>query len=1210
MSLTTAQSGAITARGNVLVVAGAGSGKTHTLVERCLHRVLDEQEPASLDRILMVTFTEAAAAEMKSRIRDRLNAELERAAGDTPSGSPPSPRAHRLAEQVALLDTAHIGTLHAFCFHLLRQHFHELKLDPQLTVLRDEQAHVLMEETLDELLGPHFAGDDAFAAAVQELITAQSGSDERPIRELLVKLHNYTQTLPDPAKWFEEQLGQLAREEPACWRRWLVEGVIEWRNLWVPLLRAQPEDNTVARRCAKVLEDLPEASPQDWIAGALNEVIAAENGPWPPKQTTRFKEPIKALFPEAAFLRSLFRSDSGTDPLAEDWACVRGQMTTLLRLAREFSHRFAAAKRDLGVVDFHDLEQFALTLLWDRAGGRPTALAEQWRQKLDLVFVDECQDINAAQDAILRALGREGEQANRFLVGDVKQSIYRFRLADPGIFQAYKKAWQKGGGHQRVIPLSDNFRSREALLRCVNEFFRGRMRAEVGGVDYDPEAELRFGDPEQRAALAAKNGDAPRVEVHLRLTDKRQRGHRDPEAEDGDMEADPTETEAEARLIALRLKHLLEERHQVWDKNTAPRGGFRAVRWSDMAVLLRSPTGRVEVFAREFARVGVPLQTVGGGFYESSEISDLHSLLQLLDNPLQDIPLLAVLRSPLVGMSLDELADIRLAGRRGSLWAALQRWHETNTAAKAPAAWPKVDTFLARFRRWRRMAREVSLSQRLETVLDETLYFEWLASQPRGEQRQANVRRLLALAQEFDPLRRQGLQRFLRFVQAQREAGAEIEPAAPGARDAVQLTSIHRSKGLEYAVVAVAGLGKRFNFDDLNGRLVLDELYGPCPHVQPPGAGGRYPSLPLWLARRRQKREALGEEMRLLYVAMTRARDTLLLVGTASAKKAREQWPETDGAPTTAAVLAANSYLDWLGPWWTHASGDRDWAKKIAGVAPHFTWRVYEGEIAADAGSAAAPAPPPTGLFLREPGPEELAELHRRLAWSYRHRAATREAAKTSVSALRRRAVEAEEEAKPWLQARATFAVPRGESGLSGAELGTAHHQLLQRLQLDRVNSLAELAAQAEELTAGGFLTAAERAALDLEAVLAFWQSEPGRALRDHAAELHRELPFTARFDPAALGIAAEDLGDEFVVVQGVVDLARIGREEIWLVDFKTDAVKGDDLDAKVAAYRPQLDLYARALAAIYRRPVTRRWLHFLRAGRTVTIPPAMTGKR
>jgi ATP-dependent helicase/nuclease subunit A len=244
------------------------------------------------------------------------------------------------------------------------------------------------------------------------------------------------------------------------------------------------------------------------------------------------------------------------------------------------------------------------------------------------------------------------------------------------------------------------------------------------------------------------------------------------------------------------------------------------------------------------------------------------------------------------------------------------------------------------------------------------------------------------------------------------------------------------------------------------------------------------------------------------------------------------------------------------------------------------------------------------------PSREELTELRRRFSWTYDHPAATREAAKTSVSALRRRAVEPEEEAKPWLRARPSFASPGAESGLSGADIGTAHHQLLQRLQLDRLATLAELTAQADELTGAGFLTAAERAALDLPAVMAFWESEPGRALREHAAELHRELPFTARFDPVTLGIAANDLRDEFVVVQGVIDLARIAPKEIWLLDFKTDQVNERKLNEKVAAYRPQLDFYARALEAIYRRPVTRRWLHFLSAGKTVAIQPETAGER
>src|SRR5579883_1645483 len=868
MSLTSAQQQAVKARGNVLVVAGAGTGKTSTLVERCLGCLLDEKNPASLDEILMVTFTDAAAAEMRHRIRARLEQELAARKEEL-----------RWEEELALFDTAHIGTLHSFCLQLVRQHFYELELDPQLTVLPEEEAKLLAEETLEQIFQAHYAGETEFATPVQQLIQSQGRGWDLPIRTLVLKLHHYTQTLRDPAGWLNEQLAMLQSDEPAQWQAWLAQGVVDWRNRWLPALRNESVENKKAAECAAIVKELPVCPTPAQYAMTLEQVCSAD-GNWPSGKKTAWRQPLEDFFAEAFFFRSLARQDGAQSPLTQDWNWVRAQMTTLLQLAREFTEKFSESKRELGVVDFHDLEQHALELLWDRQTGQPTATAEQWRKKLRFVFVDEYQDINDAQDAILKALSREGEAANRFLVGDVKQSIYRFRLADPRIFQSYVDTWSGEAG--QVIPLVDNFRSREAVLNFINSLFGALMRREIGGVPYGEEARLRFGDPENRATLSLARDSTPCVELHVRLKGAGEagggEGATEPERAWTEM-LNLEEAGREARTIALRLKELKATNQPIWDEETRL---YRPVQWSDMAVLLRSPSGKSDSYAREFTRLGVPLTVARGGFYENMEVTDLLSLLQLLDNPLQDVPVLAVLHSPLVGMSLDQLASIRLMLPKGHCWTALQRFHESR---KGNPGWNKADRFLKNFAAWRRLARQVSLSRCLEAVLGETHYAAWLLTQPRGEQRHANVQRLLALAQQFDQFQRQGLFRFLRFIEAQQAAETEPQVAATAGDDAVRLMSIHQSKGLEFPVVVVADLGKPFNLSDLRAEIILDVQYGLCPQVKPPHTGQRYPSLPYWLARQRQKQETLGEEMRLLYVALTRARDLLILSGSVAEKK-------------------------------------------------------------------------------------------------------------------------------------------------------------------------------------------------------------------------------------------------------------------------------------------------------------------------------------
>jgi ATP-dependent helicase/nuclease subunit A len=1192
MITTPAQEQAVTARGNVLLVAGAGAGKTSTLVNRCLHCLLEEKPRVGLDRLLLVTFTEAAAWDMRRKIREALEARLEAAA----------PQDQRwLNEQLALFETAHIGTLHSFCYQLVREHFYELELDPQLSVLPEEEGRLMAGEVLNRILEGHYAGVDAESRAVQELIQSQGRGWDRPIRLLVLKLHDYSQTLRNPGAWFDAQLAMFNSPQPVQWALWLAEGVKDWRDRWLPVLRGAV-GNPKAVEFADCLAKLP-VQPARSDCAAVFDAVQRADSDWPKGKRTAWRNPLLPFLDEGRFLGSLARADAG-DPLAEDWNWVRSQMAVLLRLAQEFTAAFADAKRERGALDFHDLEQCALRVL------AIPDVANHWREKFRFVFVDEYQDINDAQDAILKALSGEGADANRFLVGDVKQSIYRFRLADPRIFQEYVATWQGHGG--AVIPLTDNFRSREAILLFVNSLFGTLMRREIGGVPYDEDARLRFGDAENRRVLSLAHDPAPRVELHLRLKG----GADDFDAINEDAAPGPLanleEADKEARLVGLRLRELMDARHEVWDHQA---GAMRPVRWKDMAILLRSPSRKAESYAKEFARLGLPLLVARGGFYESLEISDLLSLLQVLDNPLQDLPLLAVLRSPLVGMSVDELAAIRLLQPRGNYWAALQLAHEDPAARPgwSKASWERLDRFLQNFAAWRRLARQAPLSHCLETILGATHYAEWLLAQPRGDQRHTNIQRLLALARRFDRFQRQGLLRFLRFIEAQQEAETEPEPGAPPAEDAVSLMSIHQSKGLEFPVVVVADLGKPFNLSDLRAEIILDEQFGLCPQVKPPHTGQRYPSLPYWLARQRQKRQLLAEEMRLLYVAMTRARDTLILTGTLEDRDFEKRWC-TPQEVTTAGLLAARNCLDWLAAWsrgsrarlLTQPEGANEWLR----------WTVHRDDRnLADTPPVAVPGTPAAGT-PHAPDEHLLQRLRERIEWTYSHQPATLAPAKATVSELRRELAEGDDgEAAPLFEAaarrrrtRAPVSAARSGERLTATQIGSAHHTFLEFVSLDRVAGVAALKQEASRLEREQVLTPEEAASLDFKALAAFWGSDLGQGIRAESRNVLRELAFTARFAPEELAAsqadAAAELAGEFVVVQGVADLVVLLPGEIWIVDFKTDDITAREVEARTREYTPQLNLYARALGRIYRRPVTRMFLHFLAPGRSVPVAP------
>jgi ATP-dependent helicase/nuclease subunit A len=553
----------------------------------------------------------------------------------------------------------------------------------------------------------------------------------------------------------------------------------------------------------------------------------------------------------------------------------------------------------------------------------------------------------------------------------------------------------------------------------------------------------------------------------------------------------------------------------------------------------------------------------------------------------------------------------------------------TGSEAKAET-FSKADNFLKRFLRWRQLARQVSLSQCLESMLAETHYAEWLLARPRGVQRRANVERFLGLAQKFDQFQRQGLFRFLKFIEAQREAEVEPEVAAVADENAVRLMSIHQSKGLEFPIVAVADLAKPFNTQDLRGEIIFDESLGLCPRVKPPHTGRRYPSLPHWLAQQHQRREQWGEELRLLYVAMTRAQDTLILIAAGTENKWGSLWTKP-GAVTTQAIIAAKSYADWLGLWFAQSAGGTK-AAATEGKLPHLRWRIADDaelrddSICRSRGDEAQTKDqseiPSASAELRrdehvvsykdtiELDATTAERLRAILSWQYPFAAATQRAAKSSVTALRRQAAgELDDEAEHIFPARnfARAARRNSRTKLSAVDAGTAHHKFLQRVALDNANDVAVLKSEANRLEQENVLSADERAALVLEDIAAFWNSEPGRKIRAQAATVRRELAFTARFSPAELAAitgakSAPGLEDEFVVVQGVADLVVLLPEEIWLVDFKTDEIRQDGLPDKIKVYVPQLELYALALEKIYSRPVTERWLHFLAARKTVKI--------
>jgi ATP-dependent helicase/nuclease subunit A len=1212
--LTPSQSDAIKARGNVLVLAGAGTGKTRTLVERCVQWILDKEERGSLDRVLMVTFTEAAAAEIRGRIRGVLE---QRLVTESPN--------ERVEMQLALLDSAYIGTLHSICLRLIRQYFHVLEIDPQVAVLGEEEGRLLRDDTLESYLQEHYSEQHPLSEAVVELIESDMGGDERILRKLVLRIYHYAQSLPFPDHWFQRSRRLLKSAGGQTCLEWLLTYINTWRTEWLEALEQMNPENENARACQKILDELSGTVSRQRLAHALEQVLQHDAN-WPHRKKTLFREPLRELFAEAQFLSTLVKQPGDVDPIDEDWNWTSKAMLTLLELSYEFGVRFANAKRELGIVDFNDIEQFALKLLKHPDNKSYTAIAKIWRKQFELQFVDEYQDINAVQDAILSALARDGIEANRYLVGDIKQSIYRFRLADPSIFQEYAYKWQEHVENARVIFLSENFRSHAHILQFVNEIFSRLMRKEVGGVEYDEQAQLKFGassgQRDIKASGAKGSNSQARVEFHLQLSGNSTLGA----SSDAKEIQGLNNVEKEARLIARRLLELRQSGYLVHsDKESR----LRPVDWRDMVILLRSPRHKITTYAKEFARLNIPLDATQSSFFESLEVTDWLNLLKLLDNPLQDEPTVAVLRSPLVGLSLGELALVRLAKRKVKFWEALQQFHANhkhifNSESIAAcgmveddeekllvkrdslrSTWEKVDCFLATYLRWRQYIQQFSLAHCLEMMLAESSYLDWLLGQARGEQRRANIEWLLKMTRKFIQFQRQGLQRFIQFIEAQRLAEIEQSPLSPDAENAVKLMSIHQSKGLEFPIVVVADLGKNFNFEDIKSPIIIDEEYGLCSMAQAPHKRQRYPSLAYWLAQRRQEREILGEELRILYVALTRACESLILVGCATKTAIEKGWEDNQATPIVQRkFLTCKNYLAWLGLCLPGMTGNSNWTESGRGFGAKIVWNVHDSD-GYDIEDSSMPSVIETGLFEDN---DLTRALCQRVSWRYPHLSATLEPAKTSVTALRRYSALNVSEESYYLEFNDLQDSDRKQSpteALSAAERGTAYHVYMQHVDVRQTTSMAEIIKEAQRLEQFDVLSAAQVKALDFEAIFDFWISDLGAQLRVSGVQTYRELPFTIRIatnELAALGLLErfQNIDQEFIILQGVVDLALVLANEIWIIDFKTDRMALTELPAKVNSYTPQLKLYALALSRIYRRPVTRLYLHFFALRQTV----------
>lgn len=1260
---TPAQRRALETRGrHLLVSAAAGSGKTAVLVERIVRRVTEEG--GDIDRLLVVTFTEAAAAQMRDRIMEAIEARLAERPGD----------AH-LSRQLLLLPRAAIATLHSFCLNVVRQHFYTLGLDPNVRVMDENEAHLTRLEALDAVLEAAYDRMDEDGAFAR-LVDAYGGrSGDETLQRLMLALHDYARSLPDPYGWLRAAGRAYATLEEKTfddtpWARELllhVKVVIgrAIRMLERALALAHGPGGAAAHAETiegdiERLQRLRDAAKDSWSA-----VLAAADMAQFPRARTAKKDDgdpdIKTMTlkwrDRARKLMHDTYDSLFSRPLAEHLAALRELAPSAEALVEQvirLDQVYADIKAARGLIDFADIEHMCLRLLGDED------VAEPIRSRFDEVLVDECQDLNGVQDEILKRLTRAPYAGGElFLVGDVKQSIYRFRQADPSLFlERYRRASPDEGAPEQRIDLRENFRSRESIVDAVNFVFRQIMTPGAGEMAYGPEAELvfgaSFGPPD---ASSGRGGDVP-VEVHLlEREDAADDGADDDPAAGADEtpaaprapaaceEAHSSAFEREAMLVARRIQQLVRGGEGVvWDRAA---GRYRPARYGDIAVLMRTVKHRANELINVLADADVPAYAeLGTGYFAASEVETMLALLKVLDNPRQDIELAAVLRSPVGGFNAEELARVRLCLPRGDFYDALVAAAGDETLGGLR---DRISSFLGFVQEARTWARRMPLSRLVWRLLRQTGYFDYVGAMPGGRQRQANLRALHERARQFDTFARHGLARFLRFVQRLREAEGDLgaAPAVGESDDVVRVMSVHTSKGLQFPIVFVVDCGRQFQGRPVHPDIAFQQDLGIGLRVVDADRRLSEPSLLHAAAAARRRREELAEEMRLLYVAMTRAQERLILVGSGKLGAKAPDWashlPGDVGPLADEQLLAAEGWLDWLGPaWMRHPHAKALW--EVAGLdePPRLlkddpsqwdirVWSVRDVTALREEQAKSAPvrvsweavaALRPLTEAAGEDGARRLTadssrfqqvrgQLERRLGWRYPWGEVVGRPAKQGVSELKRRWDDADRDEKApllkpvlRLEERPAF-LQDAAPGLTPTERGSAVHLVMQHLDLAGPLDEEDIARQIEAMVEKQMLTPDQAAAVDVPPIARFFDGSLGRRLRADADRVRREVPFTMAL-PALeaypdLARHPEAARDELVVVQGIIDCLLPDGDALLIVDYKTDRVSAALAVERAEAYRAQMGLYRRAVQAVYGVARVESYLVFLTPG--VVVP-------
>lgn len=1224
---------------NILVSAAAGSGKTAVLVERIIQKITSETNPVDIDRLLIVTFTNAAAAEM----RERIGVAIEKKLGENPEDE-------HLQRQLTLLHNAQITTIDSFCLYVIRNHFHEIDLEPNFRIADEGELKLLREDVLKKVLERNYSENrKEFHDFVEGYA---SGRTDDALNAMILQLFSFSRSYPWPKEWLEKCASGYEIEDEkalneAFWLRLLTRNINYICSDMVKLLEqalllTRAEDGPFMYESAiqsdlLQYQRLEKAKTFTEIGECIGKISYETLSRKKFTGDVEKQEQVKALRQQVKDMTAKLKKQyfyttientivqlQKTRPMAEE----------LVRLTLEFSDAFAAKKREKNLVDFSDLEHFALQIFVDERTKELRRTADEFCEMFEEIMIDEYQDSNQVQESILSSISRKRKgQNNMFMVGDVKQSIYRFRLASPEIFMEKYDLYplhpeDEANAKCQRIDLHKNFRSREEVLGYTNDIFYKIMARDLGNVQYDADAALYPG-----ASYPKSKQFAP----ELLLVDSQDELLEDTDYSDKKI--------LEAKVLASRIKRLLEEQ-PVTDKET---GELRPAHYRDMVILLRSLNGWADRFAEVLAEEGIPAHTVSAtGYFSATEVQVVLSMLKILDNPMQDIPLTAVLYSPICGLGEEDLAKIRLAYKEELFHVAvlkkcqeiqnkLENSNSSDNSGETLEEWEnKLAKFWNCYQKLRALVPDTPIHNLIEILLKETGYGNYAAAMPAGERRRANLAMLLEKAIAYENTSYKGLFHFVRYIEELQKYDVDFGEADTVGEneDVVRIMSIHKSKGLEFPIVFVSGLGKNFNKQDVRSKMVLHPVYGAGLDFMD---GNRRLKSPTLLKRSIAKQidmENLGEELRVLYVALTRAKEKLILTGSLKDAGAKleafrtqaecQVFEKSEHAPLSYLQReSATSYLDWILPALYEYHGR--YPVTLVEVAELVTQEIVTQVDKQERYDKRKEE------ILTVPS-EQVKELEEKFSFRYPRQTDVTRKNKYSVSELKHRAMrekfeEEQEETVPVFLEEPVSYVPKfmqevkSEEVNQGALRGTAVHRVMECYDFTSQNTVKE---QIERLLLEEKLTKDMADLVKQNLIEQFIDSDTGMRMCMAAkkGQLYREKPFVMGFCEEELnkfgfgveteyGQAEQNLTkiqeDDLTLIQGIIDVFWMEEDGIVLLDYKTDRVKCEQ--ELIDRYQAQLALYAESLERIYttedgkRGTVKEKLIYSFSLGKLILVP-------